>query len=206
MGARLDPGPPSKLGAIESLFTNFLPAFAALPVPIDQLQTIYNGFIRYLLDETCEQCRLQAPATGRLWVENPSSIVLVIAHPNGWEKTQKAVLHTAARANLNGRGSHNTFLVAEAEASLHFCISRLGLFSEMKAPAGGVLTRILKGMISSQASTNLVVCDAGGSTVDISVYRVDKEKPVQFSEVRIPACSWSSFTFSLTIYISSTIS
>ncbi|KAG8792440.1 hypothetical protein FRC12_006087 [Ceratobasidium sp. 428] len=98
---------------------------------------------------------------------------VVIAHPNGWGIREQTLLREAAvDAGFTSSSSpHKIRFVTEAEASVHFCINRTNL--------GNCL----------QVGTKFAVCDAGGSTVDTTVYSVVAIRPMlKLEEARASAC------------------
>ena len=87
--------------------------------------------------------------------QNTSYIVTV---PNGWEIAQQQLLRQAciaAQLVTPDRGDSIRF-VTEAEASINFCAMN-------PAATGDWLDK---------PGQNLIVCDAGGGTIDISTYEV----------------------------------
>ncbi|KEP48893.1 putative heat shock 70 kDa protein 12A [Rhizoctonia solani 123E] len=98
---------------------------------------------------------------------------VVVAHPNGWGLRQQQFLRTATiSAGLAGddTASSKVRFVTEAEASVHFCIHH--------ANAKNVL----------KPGTSFGVCDAGGSTVDSTMYMVVSESPLKLKEQRDSGC------------------
>lgn len=92
--------------------------------------------------------------------QNTSYIVTV---PNGWEIAQQQLLRQAciaAQLVTPDRGDSIRF-VTEAEASINFCAMN-------PAATGDWLDR---------SGQNLIVCDAGGGTIDISTYEVTNTYP-----------------------------
>lgn len=139
-------------------------------VTIDQ---IYCDFFRYLLAQTkvfFEESNLDGPT---IWKSMFSTMQIVIAHPNGWGIREQGVLRNAAvKAKLSSGEDASTRLtfVSEAEASLHFCLN--------SEPAP-----------SFQVGMNLVVCDAGGSTVDTTAYKITKITPMlELQEIKSSSC------------------
>ncbi|CAE6537653.1 unnamed protein product [Rhizoctonia solani] len=99
---------------------------------------------------------------------------VVIAHPNGWGIREQAFLRSAAVAagfSTAEQAPSKVRFATEAEASVHFCIHHSNL--------GNVL----------QPGMNFAVCDAGGSTVDTTLYSVVSVRPVlKLAEKRASAC------------------
>ncbi|KAG9119606.1 hypothetical protein FRC07_005309 [Ceratobasidium sp. 392] len=99
---------------------------------------------------------------------------IIIAHPNGWGTREQGVLRTAAvRAGLTttAKSYRQITFVSEGEASIQFCLHSAQISSSLTP-----------GM-------NLVVCDAGGSTVDTTVYAVTAIEPMlELKEIKSSAC------------------
>ncbi|QRV82821.1 heat shock protein HSP70 family protein [Ceratobasidium sp. AG-Ba] len=99
---------------------------------------------------------------------------IIITHPNGWGLEQQQRLRTASiKAGLTTEGQAATQVkfLSEAEASIHFCIESLGLNSTVSP------------------ESKLVVCDAGGSTVDTTVYNVKSPRPkLELEEIKGSDC------------------
>ncbi|ELU36997.1 hypothetical protein AG1IA_08970 [Rhizoctonia solani AG-1 IA] len=131
-------------------------ALDPLPPGISLLR-VYSDFLGYLIrhTQTFFEDRI---IDGRLiWQKHRPSMQFIIAHPNGWGIREQAFLRTAAtNAGLVTNATAATCIrfVTEAEASVHFCIYHTNLGSRLKP-----------GM-------KFAVCDAGGSTVDTTVYSV----------------------------------
>ncbi|KAF8606716.1 hypothetical protein BDV93DRAFT_553197 [Ceratobasidium sp. AG-I] len=145
----------------------------ALP-PNVPLQTIYCDFVCYLLRHTKSFFEDRILDGKKIWKKYGPSLEVVIAHPNGWGIREQVFLRTvvvdtgfidAATAGTRVR------FVTEAEASVHFCIYHTNL--------GGCL----------QPGTSFAVCDAGGSTVDTTVYQVVAIHPeLKIRETRASDC------------------
>ncbi|KAG8717674.1 hypothetical protein FRC09_013911 [Ceratobasidium sp. 395] len=109
-----------------------------------------------------------------IWEKHRSEMEFVIAHPNGWGIRQQTFLREAAAvAGLSAYSPsrNNIRFVTEAEASVHFCIYHTNLGSRL------------------QTNTTFAVCDAGGSTVDTTVYSVMAARPIlRIREVKSSAC------------------
>ncbi|KAG8792439.1 hypothetical protein FRC12_006086 [Ceratobasidium sp. 428] len=98
---------------------------------------------------------------------------VVIARPNGWGIREQTFLRAVAiEAGLALASSpHKIRFMTEAEASVHFCIYHTNLGSRL------------------QLGAKFAVCDAGGSTVDTTVYLVIAARPVlKIEEARASAC------------------
>ena len=104
--------------------------------------------------------------------QNTSYIVTV---PNGWEIAQQQLLRQAciaAQLVTPDRGDSIRF-VTEAEASINFCA--------MNPSATGDWLE--------QTGQHLIVCDAGGGTIDISTYEVTSTYPaIEVKENGVSDC------------------
>ncbi|CUA78451.1 hypothetical protein RSOLAG22IIIB_07089 [Rhizoctonia solani] len=131
------------------------------------LTQIYSDYFGYLLKATKACVEKRIPLGKEIWEKYKSTMEVVIAHPNGWDTPEQDFLRKAVIdcgfVDLHGRVQ----FVTEAEASIHFCIHHSNLSSKL------------------QVRTNLAVCDAGGSTVDTTVYSIVSTDPVlQLREVQ----------------------
>ncbi|KEP53961.1 heat shock 70 kDa protein 12A [Rhizoctonia solani 123E] len=144
----------------------------ALP-PGVSLEQIYSDFLRYLLKHTKAYFEDRVLDGKHIWERYSPKMEVVVAHPNGWGLRQQQFLRTATiAAGLAGEdtASSKVRFVTEAEASVHFCIHH--------ANAKNVL----------KPGTSFGVCDAGGSTVDSTMYMVVSESPLKLKEQRDSGC------------------
>ncbi|KAG8759784.1 hypothetical protein FRC11_001447, partial [Ceratobasidium sp. 423] len=121
------------------------------------LEQIYSDFLGYLLEYTRTHFEDHILDGKDIWQKFSPEMEVVLAHPNGWGIREQAFLRSAViRAGLltTDRALSQVRFVAEAEASVHFCIHHANLGSRL------------------QPGTNVLVCDAGGSTVDTTLYSV----------------------------------
>ncbi|KAG9126352.1 hypothetical protein FRC07_003745 [Ceratobasidium sp. 392] len=144
------------------------------PLPAGvSLSQIYTDFLQYLLQQTQTYFEDHILDGKRTWKTYSPTLEVVIAHPNGWGIREQTFLRSAAVAagfvNASDAGSRVHF-VSEAEASVHFCIFHTNLGSQLNP---GVV---------------FAVCDAGGSTVDTTVYSVKSTNPLLLEETRASAC------------------
>ncbi|KAG9103543.1 hypothetical protein FRC06_010028 [Ceratobasidium sp. 370] len=137
------------------------------------LRRIYSDFMRYLLGHTRSFFQERVVDGPVIWENYHSQMEVIIAHPNGWGIREQTFLRDAAvDAGLASAAfSYKVRFVTEAEASVHFCINRTNLGSCL------------------QVGTKFAVCDAGGSTVDTTVYSVVAVRPMlKLEEARASAC------------------
>ncbi|CAE6466422.1 unnamed protein product [Rhizoctonia solani] len=145
------------------------------------LKQVYSDFLGYLLKHTKERFEEVVPDGRTIWQNYSDNMDVIIAHPNGWGLREQSLLREAAStAGFTTHEKANTHIrfVTEAEASVHFCMHYSGLKSCLKP------------------GTNFAVCDAGGSTVDTTVYTVESDSPnLQLSENCASACVQSGAIF-----------
>ncbi|CAE6514471.1 unnamed protein product [Rhizoctonia solani] len=142
------------------------------PLPAEiPLTQIYSDFMGYLLKHTKAFVEKRIPLGKQIWEKYKHTMEVVIAHPNGWDTPEQDFLRKAAVHSGfvdPDKAVRQVQFVTEAEASVHFCIHHSSL--------GSVL----------QPGTNLAVCDAGGSTVDTTLYLIASTTPVlQLREAQI---------------------
>ncbi|KAH7325278.1 hypothetical protein B0J17DRAFT_681749 [Rhizoctonia solani] len=117
------------------------------------IDTVYADIIGYMLQHTRRRIN-DRPDIGT-WEELSRNMTLVIAHPNGWGIEQQTRLRSAVVASgfIGGAESaQRVKFVTEAEASVHYI-----LWKQFK---------------SIQPGEQFIICDAGGSTVDTTAYKV----------------------------------
>ncbi|KAF8606720.1 hypothetical protein BDV93DRAFT_542387 [Ceratobasidium sp. AG-I] len=165
---------PDDMKVKNSLKLNVLP-------PGISLQQVYSDFLRYLLQQTklfFEGC---IPDGKKVWKAYAPTMEIIIAHPNGWGIREQTFLRAVAvRAGLSDAQTAHARVrfVTEAEASVHFCIYNTNLGESL------------------QPGTCFAVCDAGGSTVDTTVYRVISAHPtLKIEETHASACVQAGAVF-----------
>ncbi|CAE6446619.1 Heat shock 70 kDa protein 12A OS=Homo sapiens GN=HSPA12A PE=1 SV=2 [Rhizoctonia solani AG-1 IB] len=144
-----------------------------LPPGISLLR-VYSDFLGYLIRHTQAFFEDRTIDGTIIWQRHRPNMQFIIAHPNGWGIREQAFLRTAAtNAGLvtNTTAASCIRFVTEAEASVHYCIHHTNLGS-----------RLRRGM-------KFAVCDAGGSTVDTTVYSVISTRlPIELEEAHASAC------------------
>ncbi|GAB1528565.1 hypothetical protein RhiTH_011759 [Rhizoctonia solani] len=144
-----------------------------LPNGVGLLQ-IYADFMNYLFKNTEPFFKDRIVDGPTIWEAYKDNITFIIAHPNGWGIREQEFLRRAAVDGglVTVADSKNRVrFVTEAEASVHYCISHSNISNRLKT------------------GLNFAVCDAGGSTVDITVYTVTSTSPLlKLAEKRDSAC------------------
>ncbi|GAB1528433.1 hypothetical protein RhiTH_011627, partial [Rhizoctonia solani] len=138
------------------------------------LEQVYTDFLKYLFKHTEKFFKDRIIQGTLLWSRYRSNMEFIIAHPNAWGSREQAFLRkVATQAGLvnSNNASKNVRFVTEAEASVHYCLYYSNLLNHLKI------------------GTNFAVCDAGGSTVDTTLYSVTATSPMfKVEEKRAPGC------------------
>ncbi|CAE6507898.1 unnamed protein product [Rhizoctonia solani] len=143
------------------------------PLPLGVfLDQVYSDFLGYLLKHTKAYVEKRILLGKKIWEKYKPTMEVVLAHPNGWGAEEQAFLRQAAINSGfvdSDKALSQVQFVTEAEASVHYCLHHSNLRQRL------------------QDGTTLAVCDAGGSTVDTTLYSVVSTSPVlQLREVHIP--------------------
>jgi len=104
---------------------------------------------------------------------------IVLSHPNRWGESQQKFLQKAAIAAglVSEKGAAERLVfIEEGEASASFCMSTNATMASRLTPG-----------------SKFVICDAGGSTTDISAYKVRKTLAgiVYLKELNLPSCLYA---------------
>ncbi|KAG9120288.1 hypothetical protein FRC07_004280 [Ceratobasidium sp. 392] len=138
------------------------------------LDKIYTDFMTYLMQHT--QAFFESHVTNgpKVWKDLRDDMTIVLAHPNGWTIKEQNFLRKAAIAakyTSEAKAHGQIHFVSEAEASTHFCMFHSDIHRNLKP------------------GVEFIVCDAGGSTVDTTAYRVKRVLPIlELEEVKSSAC------------------
>jgi len=139
-------------------------------VPLTQ---IYVDFLKYLLMHTQTYFQDHILDGKTIWQTYKPTLEVVIAHPNGWGIKEQSFLRSAVVAagfSTPSDAGTRVHFVTEAEASVHFCTFHTNLGDQL------------------QTGASFAVCDAGGSTVDTTVYSVKSTSPLRLEEIRASDC------------------
>jgi hypothetical protein len=147
----------------------------SLPTGV-KIQQVYRDFIQFLY-EAARDCLLLTAFDGTgVWHRLKDAIILVFAIPNAWEFEVQAIIRDAVRAANVGHSDIQ--FVTEAEAAVHYALQYSG--------DGEWL----------QVGTTFLVVDAGGSTVDSTLYTCTATAPrLTLKEARIPICQQAGAIF-----------
>ncbi|CAG7852393.1 SubName: Full=Uncharacterized protein {ECO:0000313/EMBL:CCA74286.1} [Serendipita indica DSM 11827] len=155
--------------------SNFSSRLEIPPLPRGvTIQTVYVDFMKYLFSHTKTYFEQRMTNGESIWRRLRDRMEIVLATPNGWDITQQTFLRRAAIvAGLVTDANADTLLkfVTEGEASVHYVMAY--------SPTRSWL---------SKGSTFLVI-DAGGSTVDSTLYECKAVEPhVELQEVCASEC------------------
>ncbi|KAL5632485.1 hypothetical protein ACGC1H_005438 [Rhizoctonia solani] len=138
------------------------------------LKQIYADFLGYLLQCTKERFEEVITDGQTIWRNYSNDMDIIIAHPNGWGLREQDLMRRAsvlAGIMTSENADLQIQFVTEAEASVHYCMHYT----------------TLRGCL--EPDINFAVCDAGGSTVDTTLYMVKSARPqLQIGEKRASAC------------------
>ncbi|KAH7096190.1 hypothetical protein BKA62DRAFT_720363 [Auriculariales sp. MPI-PUGE-AT-0066] len=148
------------------------------------LKTVYADFLGYLFTHSrkfLESSTLDATGGGSLWTRLQSNFVICLAIPNGWEDAQQAFLRDAVVAAGILPYNHDREslqFVSESESSVHFAVMYASISNWLRE------------------GTLLGVLDAGGSTVDTTIYRCVSCAPLlRLEEVTSSECVQAGSAF-----------
>ena len=108
------------------------------------------------------------------WISIENSIEFVFSHPNGWEGLQQQKYREAIQSAGLIPGpmeQSRVHMITEGEASLHYCVSSLREDNATTEPQA------------------IIIIDAGGGTIDLSVYSVSFN-PIACEEIAPAECMW----------------
>ncbi|KAG8814269.1 hypothetical protein FRC17_001232 [Serendipita sp. 399] len=135
----------------------------SLPPNITLLR-VFSDFMRYLFDGFRSFFEENTPNGLDTWNRLFSSIVIVLTIPNGWDTRQQGFLKQAAQLAEIAQSEDDAELriefVSEGEASVHYVLERINHRPWLRE---GIM---------------FAVMDAGGSTVDSTVYICKELTPV----------------------------
>lgn len=128
---------------------------------------IYSDFLRYLMENAQSSFEQSIPSGPAIWRRLRNNLTIALITPNGWDFSQQSVLREAAiRAGLVKEDDSHRLLdfVTEGEASVHYALA----YSQSTAWLN--------------VGSTFAVVDAGGSTVDGTLYTCTAMEPKMTSE------------------------
>ncbi|KAG9054865.1 hypothetical protein FS842_003929 [Serendipita sp. 407] len=155
---------------------NTSPSMEIPPLPSNvNLTKVYSDFMRYVFLGFRTFFQETTPNGIAIWERLSSSIVIVLTIPNGWDTRQQGFLKEAAQEAGMVQSGEDAELriefVTEGEASVHYVLGKVNYRTWLK-----------KGTI-------FAVTDAGGSTVDSTLYVCKRLEPkLELEEVCASEC------------------
>ncbi|EJD54456.1 hypothetical protein AURDEDRAFT_156236 [Auricularia subglabra TFB-10046 SS5] len=145
------------------------------------LKQVYSDFIRYIFEHACEFFKESSHDGESIFTRLSKDYTVVCATPNGWDIVQQGFLRDAfVRAGVlpADHARDRLQFVSEAEASVHFALEH--------SEGDRWLT----------VGTNAAILDAGGSTVDTTMYRCTALTPkLLLEEVTSSECVQAGSVF-----------
>jgi len=139
-----------------------------LPAEIT-IERVYADMMAYLMEITRRFYEETTPNGARIWSRLRDTMVIVLSTPNGWDMREQNILRKVAiQAGLvtEKNAADLVQFVTEAEASVHITL------------ADNAESWLKK-------DTTFAVVDAGGSSVDITIYECKSTNPLELREVCI---------------------
>lgn len=162
--------------------------------PNVRLEDVYSDFFSYIIRHTREH--LKADTGNDPW---SSDVEIILAHPNKWGKHEQDFLLTAMISadviSDNDAAKSRVYFVEEAEASARYCVSTSSTPFASQLKVRGIRPAfVLDDHLHScviQKGSKFIVCDAGGSTIDISTYDVKSisSDRMGLAELQVPSCT-----------------
>ncbi|KAH9475157.1 Endoplasmic reticulum chaperone BiP [Psilocybe cubensis] len=143
---------------------------AALP-PRVTVEKAFEDQMAYVMENVRRFINTMYPDGVDLWNTLHQSMVLVLTTPNGWDGLQQHKMREASvKSGLIKPEKRNYVrFVSEGEAAIHYCIDN----------TPKTLLKI---------GSTILVCDIGGGTIDLGVYKLDNLEPISLAEVGPPSC------------------
>jgi hypothetical protein len=132
------------------------------------LGQIYSDYINYLYTKTKKFFIESSPSGQNIWDRLEHSIVMIFCIPNGWDISQQVFIRDAViKTGLVSEDEADARIefITEGEASVHYVLAHTAN------------TRWLK------KEDMFTVIDAGGSTVDSTLYQCKSVHPLRLEEV-----------------------
>ena len=137
-----------------------------LPVGIT-IERVYADMMAYLMEITRRFYEENTLNGARIWSRLRNTMVIVLSTPNGWDMREQNILRKAviqAGLVMEKNAAELVQFVTEAEASVHVTLAN---------DAESWLKK----------DTTSAVVDAGGSSVDITLYECKSTNPPELREV-----------------------
>ncbi|KJA18947.1 hypothetical protein HYPSUDRAFT_913356 [Hypholoma sublateritium FD-334 SS-4] len=138
-------------------------------ISVDKVLENFLAYIKSNLQQFIVNAQVKGQTT---WNSLSPSMDVILTIPNGWDgKVQHRMRNAAIHAQLvSPDGGKRVRFLSEGEAAIHYCLDYA--------------------KISDQVSVGniVIVCDTGGGTTDIGIYRVKNLSPTSLEEIASPSC------------------
>ena len=130
-----------------------------------------------------------------MWRSLENQIEFVLTHPNGWEGPQQQQIRRAALiaglVSSDDDGQSRLHLLTEGEASLHFCMTTV-FSSDTFSKTPILCSDESDGQDTTDDSDyqGIAIIDAGGGTVDMSVYSMTFSPSLSVKEIAPAECKY----------------
>ncbi|KAG6332939.1 hypothetical protein ID866_6155 [Astraeus odoratus] len=161
-----------------------------LPKGLAAVQVL-SDFMEYLF-KCARTYIIESHASGDImWKSLENHIEFVLTHPNGWEGPQQQQIRRAAEsAGLIPKGEDGQSrlrLLTEGEASLHFCVTTV--LAEDSLGKTPILCPAEPEEPNVQSDyQGVAIIDAGGGTIDMSIYSMKLSPSVSVEEIATAEC------------------
>ncbi|KIM20882.1 hypothetical protein M408DRAFT_30017 [Serendipita vermifera MAFF 305830] len=148
-------------------------SFEVPPLPPSvSIEKVYADFMKYLIDNTRVAFEQSLPNGAAIWRRLKDTTIVIFTTPNGWDLTQQNVMRKAAitAGMVTQEKAHDLLdFVTEGEASVHYALA----YTQTKTWLG--------------VKSIFAVIDAGGSTVDSTLYECTATEPKVLLEEVCPS-------------------
>ena len=137
------------------------------------LDQVYTDFLRYIYAAARTYFVKRTPNGSNIWTRLQENIIIILCTPNGWDIAQHTFMRDVAiSAGLVTERDADERLefITEGEASIHFALEHTA------------------GPAWLEAGEMFAVTDAGGSTVDSTLYQCKSTNPLVLEEVCASEC------------------
>ncbi|KAG8807374.1 hypothetical protein FRC17_004491 [Serendipita sp. 399] len=134
---------------------------------------VYTDFIQYIYRVAKDFFVNNTPNGLQIWNRLESRIPIIFCIPNGWDMSQNALLTDASIKSgivTTANAEDRLWFITEGEASVHYALAHTNTAEWLRE------------------GTIFAVTDAGGSTVDSTLYRCHSERPLLLEEVCASVC------------------
>ncbi|KAL4068705.1 hypothetical protein V8B97DRAFT_1918465 [Scleroderma yunnanense] len=158
---------------------------------------VLSDFMKYLFE--CARTYIVGShvSGSNMWNSLENQIEFVLTHPNGWEGPQQQQIRRAAElaelVSSGEAGQSRLHLLTEGEASLHFCVTKVLASDAFSTPIA--YSDEPEEPDNQPGYQGIAIIDAGGGTVDMSVYSLMFSPSVSVEEIAPAECRLQGSVF-----------